>query len=467
MSVARVVVGLGFGDEGKGTVVDHLVRTKPVTAVVRWNGGPQASHHVVLPDGRWHGFSQFGAGTFHPNVRTHLAKGMLVEPWNLVNEDLVLREKGVHDTLARTTIDPRCVVVGSWHKLLGQVRELVRGRARHGSVGMGVGTAIEFAKSLGDDTLVMGDLALGREKIREKVAKAVGLALSTSVSATVEVRDTTIMNPAGFIEAAALVDEFKRRRALDVDAITDWLHGFGRSYGRMLRHDEEALSEFFARGDVVFEGAQGLLLDPVLGFPPHVTKTRMTPHVAKELSPGVRCSILGVLRAFGHRHGVGPFPSERTNRSLLAGEHNRENRWQGPFRTGDFDLVSAKYAALACDVDGIALTCLDRLGDRPRVVTSWHHPGPPPAWLDERAIWEKDGGLIRITSLKPPVDGKPVGPEWSAFVSECTPAFVQVFNGPSDLLSYLEDKLEAPITMTSWGPTWKDKAASRAPMSPR
>lgn len=458
MSTAHVVVGLGFGDEGKGTVVDYLVRTKPVSAVIRWNGGPQASHHVVLPDGRWHGFSQFGAGTFHPNVRTHLAKGMLVEPWNLMNEELALRGKGVSDALARTTIDPRCVVVGPWHKLLGQMREAVRGKGRHGSVGMGVGVAVEFSRQFGDATLTMGDLAGDLKTIREKVAQAVEAVLKTTLTTSLAEVVGVMSRDAGALAAADLLADFKARGRLDVEALSAQLHEFGRLHANTIRHDEDQIPEFLRRGDVVFEGAQGLLLDPILGFPPHVTKTRMTTQAARALAPGGHFIVIGVLRAFGHRHGAGPFPSERPDSGdYLKGEHNSENRWQGPFRTGDFDLLTASYAVRECGINGVALTCLDRLGDEPRVVMNWRHPGPAPSWLSQRALWKKDGDGVLILRLKPPLAA--LSHEWSDFVAGCAPAEVKVCRGADGLLSCLKDNLGARIAITSWGPTWKDKEA--------
>lgn len=450
----HVVLGLGFGDEGKGTTVDWLVREHGAKGVVRWNGGPQASHHVVLPDGRWHGFSQFGSGMFVPGVKSHLAKGMLVEPWNLLREDLALKQNGVTDALARTTIDPRCVIVAPWHRFLGRLREILRGAGRHGSVGHGVGAAVELARKLGDETLVMGDLISGREAIKAKVSKAISATLGSELTTSLRTLTGLFTTTSPVVEASALFHDFKKSGDMDADLVADRLHGFGRAYGSLIRSDEEQIDELLCYGDVVFEGAQGLLLDPVLGFPPYVTKTRMTPD-AIEVTDDVK--RIGVLRAFGHRHGAGPFVSEEPagRDGFLVREHNRENRWQGPFRTGAFDLVTARYAARACAVDEVVITCVDRLKDDPRVVTSWRHPGPAPAWLDERAVWENDRGGVRIMSLRPPARGVAPGPEWAEFVSGCSPA--EVKTSASGIIDYLEERLEAPIVLTSWGPTWKDK----------
>src|SRR5258705_6304367 len=135
-----IVVGLGYGDEGKGTITDYLVRELGARTVVRWNGGPQAGHNVVTSDGRWHCFAQFGAGTF-AGARTVLGPDMLVELEALAVEADALAGKGVADPLAQLTIDGDCTVITPMHKLLNQLRELA---APRGSCGMGVGEAVRW-----------------------------------------------------------------------------------------------------------------------------------------------------------------------------------------------------------------------------------------------------------------------------------------------------------------------------------
>jgi adenylosuccinate synthase len=456
VSTAHIVVGLGFGDEGKGTVTDWLVRKHNAVGVVRWNGGPQASHHVVLPDGRWHGFSQFGAGTFMLSVRTHLAKGMLVEPWNLLSESLALEGNGVDGALRRITIDPRCVIVGPWHKLLGQMREAARGKSRHGSVGMGVGAAIEMARRRGSDALVVGDIFGPREALASKVRRDVEDVLGSEIVTQVSVRGPS-MDPTSIAAALQVLEDFRSRGRLDPDDLARSLWNLRR--GLVAEKDEDVIPELLGRGDVVFEGAQGLMLDPVLGFPPYVTKTRMTPDAALDLIPPPhKTRVIGVLRAFGHRHGPGPFPTEALAGMARSQEHNVENRWQGKFRTGAFDDVLARYAAAACDVDAVAITCLDRLVARPQVAMAWGwtRAGAPPAWLNDSATWDETRAGFLVMGLK-----KPPAPaymdEWTRFASECVSAMVMTCSGSESVLESIKSSLKVPVAVTSWGPTWKDK----------
>src|SRR5262249_12140577 len=118
-----VVCGLTFGDEGKGRGVDALVRRRAPRAVARWNGGPQAGHNVVAPDGRWHCFAQLGAGSFVPGVRTLLAPGMLVELEALAVERDVLAGKGARPAV---TIAPRCVAITPMPKPINPLLQLCR-----------------------------------------------------------------------------------------------------------------------------------------------------------------------------------------------------------------------------------------------------------------------------------------------------------------------------------------------------
>jgi adenylosuccinate synthase len=115
------VIGLAFGDCGKGLFTDYLCRAKSAHTVVRFNGGAQAGHNVVLPDGRHHTFSQFGAGTFNPGVATVLSAPIVVHPTALLVEEIYLQRAGVSDTLDRLFIEAsatRWIACSSTHAAL-------------------------------------------------------------------------------------------------------------------------------------------------------------------------------------------------------------------------------------------------------------------------------------------------------------------------------------------------------------
>jgi adenylosuccinate synthase len=431
------VVGLGFGDEGKGTIVDFLARRGRVAGVVRYGGGPQATHHVVLPDGRWHGFSQLGAGTFVPGVATHLTRDVLVDPVSLLREDEVLREKGVGDALRRLTIDPRAAVVLPYHKMTGQLAELARGGERHGSVGLGVG---EAARERDAGLAIRLEDARDARALRERLTARVPERLAGAAE---------LCARAASPEAEERLAYF--RRQLDVDRLTRILHAFVTGYASLLRPDEERLP---ALAPAIFEGAQGVLLDPSVGFAPFVTKTPVSP------AGDPAGERLGVLRAYAHRHGPGPLPSEEPALAeKLQERHNLWNRWQGSFRVGPLDLVLARHAAAAARVDALALTCVDRLEalGEVRVVTAYRHPGPPEPWFGEAFAFAEAGGGVRIDALLPGAARHQAA--LTRVLGACRPAAELRVGSVAELVALLgsRDGLGVSVRIVSSGPTWQDK----------
>src|SRR5262249_9143254 len=161
--------GLGFGDEGKGSVVDFLCsprRPDPARAVIRFNGGAQAAHNVLTADGRQHTFAQFGAGRFIPGVRTHLARLRRADPLGLGAEAGCLASARVPDALARLTVDRDAPLVTPYHRAANRARETARGRDRHGSCGMGIGETVRYALAWPGDAPRVADCAAPRTLAR-------------------------------------------------------------------------------------------------------------------------------------------------------------------------------------------------------------------------------------------------------------------------------------------------------------
>ncbi|HSD12859.1 MAG TPA: adenylosuccinate synthetase, partial [Patescibacteria group bacterium] len=154
---AVIVTDLGFGDAGKGSIVDYLARTLRAHAVIRFNGGSQAAHNVVAPDGRHHTFSQFGSATFVDGVRTHLSRHMIVNPPAMLVEAEILRKKGVVDAFARTTISAEALVITPYQRAANRLREIARSDGRHGSCGHGIGETAADALTVGRSVVRAGD----------------------------------------------------------------------------------------------------------------------------------------------------------------------------------------------------------------------------------------------------------------------------------------------------------------------
>jgi len=350
---AYIVVDLGFGDCGKGLLTDTLARRTGAGVVVRYNGGAQAGHNVVAPDGRQHTFSQFGSGTLLPGVKTYLSKHVVIHPAALLAEGNILVGKGVGDAFSRLRVSEQALVITPFHQAANHIREMARGAQRHGSCGVGVGEAVEDAQMHGADCVRAGDLsnpsALRRKlrSIRErKRAQLVEL-----------VRD----GPPG--EALA------REWALfeSEDGIDEWISRIAPIGEHGLVVPDAVLQGWLQQTEhVVFEGAQGVLLDADAGFHPYTTWSRCTAANAydliQEMAPGAEALQIGVMRCYAVRHGPGPLPSETDELTALVAEHNRYNEWQGRVRYGWFDAVLARYAlAAAGRLDSLLVTHLDVL----------------------------------------------------------------------------------------------------------
>lgn len=349
---AFVVIGLGYGDEGKGSVVDWLTREHGADLVVRFNGGAQAAHHVVDDEGREHAFSMFGSGTF-AGVRTYLSEHVLVDPLALAVEANQLMTLGVEGPLERILVHVSSPLVTPFHVALNRLRELSRGTERHGSCGRGIGeTQLDVIRGV---EMRYGDL--WREgwqlKLRAVQSRLAATASNLSIGnwnwsrarTDAAAREIEVLRAAWALENTIEVFE-------TVKATVRSVHG-------MPLHS----------GTVVFEGAQGVLLDEAWGFHPHTTWSTTTGanarQVLRDTCKDYEVTTLGVVRAFATRHGAGPLPTQiggGHGGSWLAGEHNMTNDWQEKFRVGWPDAVATRYAALADGaLDGLVVTCSDRL----------------------------------------------------------------------------------------------------------
>jgi adenylosuccinate synthase len=341
MKTAYLVAGLGFGDEGKGATVHYLVEKHKAGLVVRYNGGSQAEHNVVTKDGKHHTFSQFGSGTLS-GARTHLSRFMLVNPMSMMHEAEHLYEIGVRNVWERTTVEDKAVIITPFQAAVNRLVEKARGDKAHGTCGLGIGQTRSDHLKYGDKVLFAGDLQdeeVTKQKLRfiQSACYQVAGFDATSDDPDIEVLE----NP---------------------DAI-DWAWKFYKEWPAKVVSDGYLSSLFDKDYDVVFEGAQGVLLDEKFGFAPHNTWSDITFNNANELLAKAdfdgEVVRVGVIRSYFTRHGAGPFPTEipAMNYPEL---HNNNEGWQGAFRQGSFDFNLARYALLAIGgVDIIALNHLD------------------------------------------------------------------------------------------------------------
>ncbi|MDB5936586.1 MAG: adenylosuccinate synthase [Massilia sp.] len=345
------VLGLAFGDCGKGLFIDYLCRRWGAHTVVRFNGGGQAGHNVVLPDGRSHTFSQFGAGTFVPGTVTLLAYPVIVHPTALLVEHEYLRRAGVDDALGRLLIDARCRVTTPFHQAAGRMRELARGEQAHGSCGVGVGETARHALLHPEQSITYADLAqpaVARDKLEE-------------------VRKNLLAQ----FDKACRAPSNQRGYAAEFGVLTDagvaqrWLDQVAPLLRCAPPAPHQAVAERLHRpGTVLFEGAQGVLLDEWRGFHPHTTWSSIAPSaveaVAMDAGQWEKIHHFGALRTYMTRHGAGPLPTHDARLDHLAEPHNGADGWQGPFRRGHPDALLLRYAlAVAAPLDGLLVSHLD------------------------------------------------------------------------------------------------------------
>ncbi len=346
------VIGLMFGDEGKGHTVSELTRKLNVSAIVRFSGGSQAAHRVVH-NGKGHIFAQIGSGSVvSSTVKTYLSNQMAVDPLNLIEEIRVHHSNGVKNLFSRLYIDPECPLITIFHKAINQAREIdreERGTGRISTTGLGVGEVFDELKEDPNGVLRIRDLFSSPSKLRQKLINWFYEKLYiTMIEFSSKVRRYLFENVSIDDYFDMLMDA---RPVLKSCVCDDFM---------------EKLNGEIKNGNVVLEGSQGTLLDIDCGTKPYITRSKVTLSRADDLLKNFedleRWNV-GVIRAYINRHGLGPLPTESEELTkLLPDPHNNFNEWQREFRCGWLDLQLLDYS-IQCNpgLDGIVITNLDRL----------------------------------------------------------------------------------------------------------
>lgn len=407
---ALAVIGLGFGDESKGSTVDHLTRLHGAKLVIRFNGGCQAAHNVVEPGGRHHTFAQFGSGAL-AGAATYLAPGMLVEPFSMISEGTALHIKGVRYPLSNMSVHPDCVITTPYHEIVNRAKEDKLGRKRHGSCGRGIG------ETRCDE---LNGIALRMKDLR-----------STSRSQPI-LRELKSINRFK-LKALNLPDE--EFDDLSSEMLAAKYEGFRAEVRIQTFHEVLASLKLAYPDTIIFEGAQGVLLDETYGFAPYNTWTDCTFKNALDLCMGewgIPLTKIGCLRAYSTRHGAGPFIAE-SDQVKFPELHNNHSSWQGAWRQGHFDAVMARYA-IDCvgGIDQLAISHLDYFNEKDILpwgcIASYEEPygtNIPPCGLTGAGLYPAKIG----TTL------------WSA--------------AP---IQEIERELNMPVKYRSYGPTHNHKA---------
>ena len=329
-----IVLGLGYGDEGKGLTTSFLCSREENPIVIRFNGGHQAGHTVQQGDIR-HVFSNIGAGTLQ-GIPTYRSKFCTFHPTGFLRERKILEKAGVN--IPGFYISPLCPVTTPYDILYNRALEKLKG---HGSVGVGFGSTLERHEKY--YKLHVQDL------FYEKVLIA-------------KINNIKNYYQSKLMDVFGLSFDESYRNILDLDLeVEEFINDIKEILPLISLQDSKILKYF----DPIFEGAQGILLDMDFGFFPNVTRSNTTSKNAMTLS---NCdSVYYVTRSYLTRHGAGFMPNEK-KLNLINNERetNIQHEYQGNFRTAELDVDLINYA-LDCDSNfsrniekNLVITCMDQ-----------------------------------------------------------------------------------------------------------
>jgi adenylosuccinate synthase len=352
-----VVIGLQWGDEGKGKIVDLLSAEADV--VVRFQGGNNAGHTLVV-DGSQTVLHLVPSGALHPKTVCVIANGVVVDPGALVQELTTLRARGHLQEDARLKISGACHLILPYHKAIDQARERKRGHGKIGTTGRGIGPAYEDkAARIGLRMVDLCDEAYFRRRLREN-----------------------------FEEKNAYLEAMLGEQVLDYGAMVDELVQYGKRLAPHVTDTPAYLLERLRAGKrLLFEGAQGIMLDLDHGTYPYVTSSNTGAGAVCSgagIPPSLVRSVVGITKAYTTRVGSGPFPTELLDATgdRLRSEGGEFGATTGrPRRCGWFDAAVVRKAAQLNGANRLAVTKLDVLTgiDPLRVCTGYRLAGKPVA----------------------------------------------------------------------------------------
>ena len=382
---ATVVIGAQWGDEGKGKVVDLL--TERAAAVARFQGGHNAGHTLVI-DGKKTILSLIPSGILHPDVQCLIGNGVVLSLEALFREAQTLIDTGV-DVFARLRISPNCPLILPSHVALDKAREAARGANAIGTTGRGIGPAYE-------DKVARRAVRVQDLFQREKFAAKLGEIL--------DYHNFTLQH-------------YFKTQPVDFQKTLEEQLSYAERVRPLVSDITQTLATLRARkADVMFEGAQGAMLDVDLGTYPFVTSSNTTGGYAATgtgLGPRSFDYVLGIVKAYTTRVGAGPFPTELFDE---YGEHlSRVGHEFGAVtgrkrRCGWFDAVALRRSIINSSVSGLCLTKLDVLdgldtlqicvGYRSKDSTSGITNEPPlfaDAFADVEPVYEEMPGWKEST----------------------------------------------------------------------
>jgi adenylosuccinate synthase len=412
-----VIVGAQWGDEGKGKITDLLAERADV--VVRFQGGNNAGHTIVR-NGQTYKLHLMPSGILHPNKLCVIGNGVVIDPKVLGDELDELRRRGVDTSALKISANAHLIM--PYHMMLDDAGEAKLGKLQIGTTRRGIGPCYaDKAARLG---IRMQDLLDGK-------------ILKQKIVAALEPKRLSLR-------------PFAKDPRLDLQAMTDEYLTYGHRLERYIADGSRLVLERLDDGQmVVFEGAQGVLLDIDHGTYPFVTSSNPVAGAAcigAGVGPRDIDEVWGIAKAYSTRVGAGPFPTE------LDGPQGDEIREKGgeygtttgrARRVGWLDLVALRYAARLNSMTALAVTKLDVLSGIPKLKVCTSYLGPEGAEFDhfpyhQSVLHHATGEYIEL-------------PGWSEDVTECR-SEEELPTAAREYLQFIADFVHVPIALIGVGP---------------
>jgi adenylosuccinate synthase len=414
-----IVVGAQWGDEGKGKLVDVLAAKADL--VVRFQGGANAGHTLVV-NGQKTVLHLIPSGILHPNTLCMITSGVVLDVFGILDEIEKLKNQGLMKNPHQFLISDNCSLLMPYHKTLDVARESYLNKEKIGTTGKGIGPAYEDRTSRRG--LIFSDL-FEPTTLKDKIDKAL-------------------------FEKNVLLEKIYGQKPIDSAELVERLK---MAAEKLLPHRCQDTSQMIMKSikggkKVLFEGAQGTLLDIHHGTYPFVTSSSTVAASActsTGIGPQNIKQVIGVFKAYATRVGAGPFPTEllnETGETLRTTGHEFGSTTGRPRRCGWLDLVALKYAIRLNGITSLAMMKLDVLSglDKISVCTGY-----------------KIGGQVITewpSTLKELEHAEPVLTEFSGWKDDLTKVnqLSQLPRPVNQYLDFISDQVKTPIDVISVGP---------------
>jgi adenylosuccinate synthase len=425
-----VVIGLQWGDEGKGKIVDWL--TGNVAGVVRFQGGHNAGHTLVI-DGKKTILRLIPSGILHKHVTCYIGNGVVVSPGALLDEIGELEKAGVN-VVSRLRLSEACPLILPYHVAIDKAREIAKGEAKIGTTGRGIGPVYE-------DKVARRAIRVQDLFMRERFASKLG----------------EVLDYHNFI-----LKNYFKTETVDFQKVLDETLALSERIRPMVADVSGEIHALMQQGkSVLFEGAQAALLDIDHGTYPFVTSSNCVAGQAAAgagVGPQALHYVLGVAKAYATRVGAGPFPTElddEVSEHLRARGNEYGSVTGRPRRCGWFDAAALKRAVQLNGLSGICITKLDVLDglDALRVAVGYKVNGQVRDILPV--------GAEALASCEPIYEELPGWKESTLGIK----SFDALPQNARNYLKRLEQLAGAPIDIISTGPDREETIVMRHPFA--